>query len=41
MYFLRHDPDIDFVIAVIDETIEANAIIETADHRNVVFKPHI
>src|SRR5262245_36628681 len=41
LHLLRHDTDIDFVIAVINEAIEANAVVETADEHDVVFEPHV
>src|SRR3954467_8691233 len=35
LHLLRDDPDVDFVIAVINEAIEANAVVEMADKHNV------
>src|SRR5690348_2871744 len=40
LHLLRQNPDVDLVIAVIDEAIEANAVVETADNLDVVLEPH-
>jgi len=41
LHLLGQNPDVDFVTAVIDEAIEANAVVETADNPDVVFEPHV
>jgi hypothetical protein len=41
LHFLRHDADIGFGAAIINEAIKANAAIETAEQRHVVLKPKV
>jgi hypothetical protein len=41
LYLLCHDANIGLHPAVIDETVEAEAIVEAADKADVMFKPDI
>src|SRR5262249_46488709 len=41
LHFLRHDADIDLVVAVIAEAIEPKAVVESVEQDNVVLKRYI
>src|SRR3954454_3336088 len=41
LHFLRHDADVARVAAVVDKAIEAEAVVEIAEERDVVLQRHV